>query len=100
MKSPQGCAAFDLNEVFALLEKYRFLWGLILLLVGLVMTFFGRKLSRFLAFVVVFLFSTLGLLLVLYALFLKDNETIWIFWVLLSVCVVVGLLFGALAVKF
>lgn len=100
MYSGAGCPAFDLNEVFNMLEKYRFLWGLILLFIGLVMTFFGRKLIKYVVFIVIFIIVALGFLLLFYTLFLKDNSTVWIFWVLLSVCVVLGILIGALSVKF
>ena len=100
MESQAGCPAFDTNQLFLKLEKYYVLWGLLMLAMGVLCAFFGRKLMKPVIFIVTFFTIGLATLFIFYSLFLYKNETDWVFWVMFFVCAIVGILFGVLSLKY
>lgn len=100
MESGAGCPAFDVNQLFAQLQKYYILWGLLLLCIGLLCAFFGRKMIKPVIFIITFITIGFASLLLFYTLFLKNNETDWVFWVMFFVCAILGIIGGVLSVKF
>ena len=100
MESGAGCAAFNLNELFEMLDKYSVLWGLILLFIGLLCAFFGRKFMKIVIFIITFITVGFATLLIFYSLFLSREEREWVFWILFSVCAFIGIIAGILGVKF
>lgn len=100
MESGAGCPAFDMNKLFEVLGRYSVLWGLILLAVGLLCAFFGRKLMKPVIFIITFMTVGFASLLIFYGLFLSTNNTTWVFWVMFVVCAILGIIAGFLGVKF
>ena len=98
--SGAGCAAVDLNSIFAILDKYSYLWGGIMIAIGIFSTFFGRALFKFAIFIITFYVVTFVLIFVLYSLFLYNDDRTWLFWVMLSICVLIGAGVAFLFVKF
>lgn len=100
MQSEAGCPAFDFNQLYVQLSKYYILWGLLLICGGIISTFFGRKMMKPVIFISTFLTVGFGFLILFYTLFLKTNETAWVFWVMFFVCSILGIIFGVLSVKY
>lgn len=44
--SEYGCPVFDVNDVFYYIAKYKYYWGAPLIIIGLLMNLFGRKMLK------------------------------------------------------
>lgn len=64
-RSVYGCAAIDINRMWSVLSEYTFIYGIILILVGILELFFGRMLLKPTIFIAAYglSFISLGLLL-------------------------------------
>lgn len=71
----------------------------IFLIVGLFITFFGRKLFRPILFIAGLFIGVALVWLICYSTFLSDNSKSWVFWVVTAVSILIGLVIGWLLFK-
>jgi hypothetical protein len=96
-----ACPAFDSSFIWDFLYDYRFLWGIVFVIMGAFINFYGRKMIEPTTFFMTFVLITLLLLLVIYSMFLRHGTyKSWVGWLTLSICAVIGLVVGYFAVKF
>lgn len=86
--------------MFTFLEEWEYLFGAVFIAIGILLTFFGRKFFLAAVFIAATFIVALLLLILCYGTFLSENEEEWVGWVTLSVSIVIGLIAGALLVKF
>jgi uncharacterized membrane protein HdeD (DUF308 family) len=93
------CPIFSLNALTQFLQKYYWLFGTILLVVGVFLTFFGRKLFVFTVFIIGAALTVCGIMILFYTTFLKATTAYWVGWLVLSLSIVAGLGIGFLCTK-
>lgn len=84
-EAKDACPVFSTNSMWVFLEDYLWLWGILFMLIGVFLCFWGRKLFVYAIFLITAFAACLILMLVFYALFLKDNTAIWVGWIVLCV---------------
>lgn len=94
MSARDACPALDINELFVFIDQYSFIYGAIMIIVGLFINFVGRKSIKPTVFMISFISSTFVLLLILYSLFMQHERENWVNWLVLGLCTLAGLLFG------
>ena len=98
-KSKQGCPVFSLDKFWMFMKQYNGLWGVILIVLGLFLAFFGNKFVN----AVIYIMATLAVFLVgsmmFFQLFMKNVKKDWIQWVILGLIFVGGNLVGMVLVK-
>ena len=96
---PQGCPVFSFDQFTQFMMQYNYLWGAILIVLGIFMCFFGNKFINVVLFLVVFISITLvgGSLFFQYALFKVKAE--WAKWLSLAGIVLFAALIAFLVVK-
>lgn len=99
MQSANGCSVAAINAIWTFLEKYKGLWGALLILIGFVISMFGRKLFK----PTICLLGTAAFvclsLLFFYSVFFNSNTKLWVGWIILTISVVVGVIVGLLLAK-
>jgi len=95
-----ACPVFTLNGLWTFLEQYYWLWGAIFIVVGVFLTFLGRKLFLAAVFIAGFVLTGIIFLAVCYGTFLSDNSEDWVGWLMLSLSIVLGIIVGVLLVKY
>ena len=89
-----GCPVFTLGQFTQFIEKYYYLWGAALIVLGIFLAFFGNKFVN----VVIFLVVALGVFVLLgslfFYLFLKKVKEDWAQWLSAAAIIVVSLLAG------
>lgn len=99
MQSANGCSVAAINAIWTFLEKYKGLWGALLILIGFVISMFGRKLFK----PTICLLGTAAFvclcLLFFYSVFFNSNTKLWVGWIILTISVVVGTIVGLLLAK-
>jgi len=83
-----------LNAFYAFVSKYFYLWGGILIALGIFINFFGRKLAKPTIFIIATLLVTLVLALLVYSFIMTGDPAAWLQWTLLALCLVAGLFVG------
>jgi LPXTG-motif cell wall-anchored protein len=90
-----GCPVFSFDQFTQFMMQYNYLWGALLIVLGIFLCFFGNKFINVVLFLVVFMSVTLvgGSLFFQYALFKVKAE--WAKWLSLAgiVLVAIGLAF-------
>ena len=95
--SQAGCPAFDINHIFDFIYNYRFVFGGILIVIGLFTLFFGIQMMHVTVFSVASVSFTFLILLLLFKFI--DNQDAWVFWVLGVLALLVSFVIGYIAIK-
>jgi len=99
LTSKQVCATFDLNALWEFMEDYDYLWGVLLIVGGIFLGFFGVYVFNASVFVITTLLVVFGILLLFYTTFLEDTTQTWVGWTVLSCSILIGLVCGYFMVK-
>jgi len=97
--STAGCPAGQLNAIWQWIEDSKWAVFVILVVLGLFIGFFGRKMFKPVLFIAGVVVAVALVLLIFYSTFLKSNTKAWVGWVVLACAVLLGLGVGALFVK-
>jgi len=62
METQFGCPVFETSQFWVFVNEYRVFMGVDILIFGLVVTFFGRKLIRIVVFMAGLIFGMMGCL--------------------------------------
>lgn len=81
------------------MQKYSWLWGAVLILIGIPLCLLGRKLFNVTLFLVGTLIVTTLILLLFYGTFLDESTEAWIGWTVLVCSILLGLAGGYLLYK-
>lgn len=99
-KSKQGCPVINMSKFFELMNKYYFLWGAGLIVLGLFLSFFGNKFVN----VVIYIMVTIAFFLVVcnmfFNLFMEKVKKEWIQWVFIGLIFVGANFAGWFSIKF
>lgn len=96
MKSKHACYVFSLGPFFRYLSKYYFLFGLGMIVVGIFVGFFGRKLIHpTICMIGTLVFVTISAWLIFTLAFDRDSSEVTE-WIVFGVCCVVGIFVGLL----
>lgn len=99
MTSASVCSSFDLNALWTFLDEYSYIWGVLFIVGGIFLGFFGRKLFKAAVFMVTALLVVFGILLLFYTTFLKDTTEVWVGWTVLVCSILIGLVAGFFMMK-
>merc|ERR1711924_590015 len=99
MTSDQVCPSFDLNALWEFMDKYSYIWGVLFIVGGIFLGFFGRKLFKAAIFMVTTIAVVFGILLLFYTTFLKDTTEMWVNWLVLVCSIIIGLVVGFFVMK-
>ena len=88
--SKDACPAFDANALWKFASDYWFIWGLVFVVIGGFVNFFGRVMIKPTVFFISFVVITFCELFLLYSLFLSHETATWVYWVILVICSVIG----------
>jgi uncharacterized membrane protein len=99
MNARNACPAFDANAFWTFAAKYWFIWGIIYIIIGAFINFFGRIMIKPTVFLTSFIVVTFAQLFILYSLFMHHERANWANWLVLAVCSIIGLLCAYLLVK-
>ena len=83
-----------------MIGKNKIVLCIIFILVGLFVCFLGRLLFKPILFITGILIGMAATWLICYATFLYDNNEQWVFWVILTVSILIGLVIGFFLFKF
>ena len=99
VKSYIGCVKLDVNPFIKFMNTYSYLFGVVLIVIGFIVGVFGKPLFKPTVCVVgtlVFLNITT---LFLFTLFFSRDTKEYVFWIVWSVCFILGGLFGLIMAK-
>ena len=99
MTSANVCSKFDLNALWQFLDDYSYIWGVLFIVGGIFLCFFGRKLFKGAVFMVSALLTVFAILLLFYTTFLKDTTETWVGWTVLACSILIGLVVGFFMMK-
>jgi len=99
MTSDQVCPSFDLNALWEFMDEYSYIWGVLFIVGGIFLGFFGRKLFKAAIFTVASIVCVFAILLLFYSTFLKDTTEMWVNWVVLVCSIIIGLVVGFFVMK-
>lgn len=74
VNSGAACPKIDLDALYEFLSKYKVLWGFVFIVLGMFISYFGRKMIKPTVFVITFVLVTFVLGLLLYTLFMKYSH--------------------------
>lgn len=98
-KTASGCQVFSFNALWAFVTKYYYVWGGLAILVGLILTFAGRKIFKP-AICMAGTLAAAGLITFFsYEVILSAHPPEWAGWTTLAVAVVIGILVGVILAK-
>jgi len=81
-------------------EEFDYLFGAVFIILGIFLTFLGRKLFLAAVFIASLVLVTIVVLALSYGTFLSDNYSEGVFWGMLSASILIGIIVGVLLVKF
>ena len=93
------CSKFDLNALWQFLDDYSYIWGVLFIVSGVFLAFFGRKLFKAAIFMVSAILTVFAILLLFYTTFLKDTTETWVGWTVLACSILIGLVVGFFMMK-
>ena len=93
------CPSFDLNALWVFLDEYSYIWGVLFIVGGTFLCFFGRKLFKAAIFVVTTVVVVFAILLLFYTTFLNDTTDAWVGWTVLICSILIGLVAGFFIMK-
>jgi len=95
-----ACEVLSINGLWEFFDQYKDFFGIVYIVLGIFMTFFGRKLFLAAVFICALIITVFGILLLCYGTFLSTNDEEWVGWLMLSISIVLGILAGLLLVKY
>jgi hypothetical protein len=99
VRSVNGCSIASINALWAFLNKYIGLWGAMMIVLGLILDLFGRKLFQptiFILSTAAFVFASL---LFFYSVFFNSNTKAYVGWIVLGLSTVIGGVIGFFLAK-
>lgn len=97
--SKYGCYKFTMNSFFKWIHKNSYLFGALLIIMGITVGVFGKKLFKpTICIIGTFAFLVISMLFVFSVFFNRDTET-WVGWVVFSVCLLLGCFVGLVLAK-
>lgn len=99
LTSANVCSTFDLNALWIFLDEYSYIWGVMFIVGGIFLGFFGRKLFKAAIFMVTAILVVFAILLLFYTTFLKDTTEAWVGWTVLVSSILIGLVAGFFMMK-
>lgn len=97
--SKEACKKVDFYFIFKFIQDYKILFIILLILFGIFNCGFGKRFSRFTAFILCLIIFVV-LILVLSQYVLPSGCKEWIIWVMLGVGVILGITAGVFAFKY
>ena len=97
--SKEACKKIDFYFIFKFIQDYKILFVIILILFGLFNCVFGKRFSKFTAFILCIIICVV-FILVLSQYVLPSGCREWIIWVMLAVGVILGVTAGVFAFKY
>lgn len=95
----QACPTVDLNAIWDFISSYSWLWGAGMIIAGIMLCAFGRKLFSVCIFLATACIVIFAIMLLFYTLFLKSTTEEWVGWLVLSIAVITGLVAGFFMLK-
>jgi uncharacterized membrane protein YfcA len=86
--------------IWEFLDDYAYLWGVIFVISGAFVNFYGRKMIKPTTFIMSFIVVTFTLSFVLYSLFYKNDVATWVAWVIMVLCAILGVVAGYFLTKY
>ena len=99
LTSADVCPSFDLNALWTFLDEYSYLWGVLFIVGGIFLAFFGRKLFKGAIFMATAILTVFAILLLFYTTFLSDTTESWVGWTVLVCSILIGLVAGFFMMK-
>lgn len=99
MTSAQACPVYSLNALWSWLNKYYWLWGAMLIVMGFFLGLFGQKLFSATLFMIGTLVTVCLIWLLFYSTFMSDSTEGWVAWVVLGCSILLGLVGGFVLYK-
>lgn len=99
-KSKQGCAIVSLSKFFDLMDKYFYIWGAVLIVLGLILAFFGNKAINFVIYVVTALAFFLIICNLFFSWFMDKVHQEWVQWTFIVIIAILGNVVGYFLVRF
>jgi len=99
VSSANMCPSFDLNALWIFLDEYSYIWGVLFIVGGIFLGFFGRKLFKAAIFMVTSILVVFAILLLFYTTFLSDTTEVWVGWTVLISSILIGLVAGFFMMK-
>jgi hypothetical protein len=90
---------FSLNQLWDFLGKYEYLFGVFFIVGGLLLSLFGRRLIKVAVFLLTQLIVTFIILILAYSWFFNKDTEEWLFWTILGVSIVAGIIAGYFMLK-
>lgn len=87
----RACPIFSLTYLF---EKYPYIFSLVFMGAGILITFFGLKFFKIVLFLLATFVVSFLLLTIIYQMALSKYVNMWVFWVCLGLSTLVGLTVG------
>jgi hypothetical protein len=94
-----ACPSFDVSAFWDFMNDYKWLWGVMLIVAGIFLCFFGRWFFSAAIFLATTLAVVAVILLVFYTTFLKDTTEDWVGWTVLICSILIGLVAGFFMLK-
>jgi len=99
MTSKNACPVYSLNALWAWLQDYYWLWGVVMIISGIFLAFLGQKLFSVTLFFIGMVVTIALVWVIFYSTFLTDSTEDWVAWVVLGCSTVLGLFGGFLLYK-
>lgn len=100
MYAKDGCVVFDASYIFQFLDKWRVFWGAGFIMIGIFVTFLGRKSIKPTIFILTFIGVTFFILLFIYSMFMSHLKNDYIIGGVMIFSALAGISAGILLVKF
>jgi hypothetical protein len=97
--SKSACSVGSLSALWSAVENNKWALFTVFLIVGLFVCFLGRTLFKVILFIAGMLAGFALVWLISYNTFLSENDKTWVFWVVVAISAIIGLLIGYLLVK-
>lgn len=100
IESKEACPKANFYTIWVFVNKYSFLIGAILMIVGLFETFLGSKLVTITIFIVACAVTVTLVFIFLFQFIIPNNTHHYIVWVVLGISLVLGIVLGYLTARF
>ena len=97
--SKAACPDASLNALWKVISSNKYVMGIIFILIGTFVCFLGRKLFAPILFIAGILLGVALVWIICYSTFLSNNSKGWVFWLVLGISILIGLLIGCLLFK-
>jgi hypothetical protein len=94
-----ACPVFTANAFFQYVNTYWYIFGPVMMAVGLFFCFLGFKMFQLALFLVAFIVCAGFCLFIFYSTFLSTATAPWLSWTMFGLCCLLGVLGGFLSIK-